>query len=164
MESYYGTILWNYITESCLWNGSRGCPGRPRSPLGSRGSLGHAPGTAGDAPGTPGHAPGDGVEQPQHRHLRSLEAPYINRRTLYMCTYERSSKLIVLKKWKSASHSMDCFGHHIWLGVFAYVIIVCLCYVFVFFVQVLCFSCLSVICVVFSQCYVYAVICVVCGL
>ena len=26
-------ILWNYITESSLWKGSRGCPGCPRSPL-----------------------------------------------------------------------------------------------------------------------------------
>ena len=33
-------ILWNYITESSLWKGSRGCPGRPRSPLGSRASPG----------------------------------------------------------------------------------------------------------------------------
>ena len=64
-------ILWNYITESSLFKGSRGCLGRPRSLLGSRGSPGQAPrtredapGTPGDVPGTPGHVPGTPGEAP----------------------------------------------------------------------------------------------------
>ena len=85
--SYYGIIwqkiLWNYITESLLEKGSRGCMGRARSPLGSRESPGHAPGTPG-APlgplGTPLESPGDahGIPgTPGHPH-RPRKRPYLN--------------------------------------------------------------------------------------
>ena len=67
MESYYEMILWNYISESPLGKGYRGCLGRPGAPWDPRDLLGTPlgpPGTPLGRRGTPLGPPGTPLGRP----------------------------------------------------------------------------------------------------